>query len=149
MTASLLNGNWTYRSFLNNPDMVRDPNDPNDCKKALDLIFGEGTLSINVTDETTLRGVLDFGGGFVMDLFGTIIAGSALMPATLMVTGTGREGTSTAKWVYQYLGYIVPNWPQGVGQVSAIVGTVVRTIPHDDRSAGEVASFVIVKQTSI
>jgi len=148
MTASLLNGNWTYRSFRNIPDMVGD--DPN---KALALIFGQGTLSLNVTDETTLRGVLDFGdfgGDAEMDLFGTIIAGSAIMPAVLIVTGTGREGTSTAKWVYQYLGYVVPNWPQGVSQVPAIVGTVVRTIPHgSDHPAGVAASFVIVKQPSI
>ena len=144
MTASLLNGNWTYRSFLNNPDMVG-----NDPEKALALIFGEGTLSIDVTDETTLGAVLDFGGGAVMDLFSTIIAGSAIMPAVLMVTGTGREGTSTAKWVYQYWAYVVPNWPQGARQVPAIVGTVVRTIQHGSGPAGVVASFVIVKQTSV
>jgi hypothetical protein len=143
MTASMLNGKWTYRSFLNKPDMVG--NDPN---KALALIFGEGILSINVTDEATLRAVLDFGGASAMDLVGTIFGGSAITPEVLIITGTGREGTNTAKWVYQYQGYVVPSWPQGVNQVPAIVGTVVRTIPHGSGPAGVVASFVIVKQTS-
>jgi hypothetical protein len=89
----------------------------------------------------------DFGCGAVMDLFGTIVHGSAITPEVLIITGTEREGTSTAKWAYQYQGYVVPNWPQGVGQVPAIVGTVVRTIPHGTGQAGVVASFVIVKQT--
>jgi hypothetical protein len=143
MIKSSLNGNWTYRSFLNNPDPVGD-----DANKALALIFGEGALSVSVTDQTTLRGVLDFGGGAAMDLSGEIIPASGITPQVLIITGTGREKTATAKWVYQYQGYVVPNWPQGVNQVPAIVGTVVRTIPHGSGPAGVVASFVIVKQPS-
>ena len=34
-----------------------------------------------------------------MDLFGTIDQSSGSRPAVLGITGTGREGTSTAKWV--------------------------------------------------
>lgn len=141
MTTSPLNGKWTYRSFLNDPTPVGD-----DANKALALIFGEGALSITVTDDVTLRAVLDFGGGAAMDLYGTIVAGTAIHPEVLIITGAGREGTSTAKWVYQYQGSVVPNWPQGVKQVPAIVGTVVRTIPHGSGPAGVVASFVIVRQ---
>lgn len=141
MATSPLDGNWTYRSFLNQPAPVGD-----DPDKALALIFGEGALNIKVSGEKAFRAVLDFGGGAAMDLFGTIVSGTAIAPDVLIITGTGREGTSTAKWVYQYQGYVVPNWPQGVNQVPAIVGTVVRTIPHGSGPAGVVASFVIVKQ---
>jgi len=141
MPDSPLNGNWTYRSFLNQSEMV-----DGDPQKALALIFGEGALSINVTSATSFKAILDFGGGAAMDLYGTIVAGTAIAPEVLIITGAGREGASTAKWVYQYLGYVVPQWPQGVRQVPAIVGTIVRTIPHGGGPAGVVASFVIVRK---
>lgn len=141
MNASSLKGVWTYRSFLNNP--VEVGGDP---AKALALIFGEGKLTIDLKSDTLLHAVLDFGGGAAMDLFGEIVPGSGVSPTVLIITGTGRTGTSTDKWVYQYKGYVVPTWAEGVKQVPAIVGTVIRTIPHGSGPAGVVASFVIVRQ---
>ena len=141
MTNSVLNGNWTYRSFVNNPTPVGD-----DADKALQLIFGEGELRFTYVGERNFKAVLDFGGGAAMDLFGTIVDAGGVNPQVLLITGTGREGTSTAKWVYQYQGYVVPDWAEGVNQVAAIVGTVIRTIPHGTGKAGVVASFVAVKQ---
>jgi hypothetical protein len=141
MSNSVLNGNWTYRSFINNPAPVGD-----DANKALQLIFGEGELRISYAGGRNFKAVLDFGGGAAMDLFGTIVDGGGVAPQVLLITGTGREGTSTAKWVYQYQGYVVPDWAEGVNQVAAIVGTVIRTIPHGTGKAGVVASFVAVKQ---
>jgi hypothetical protein len=142
MTENALSGNWTYRSYLNDPALIG-----NDAQKALDMIFGEGQIRFTTADGRNFKAVLDFGGGAVMDLFGTAVAGQGVGPQVLQITGTGREGTSTAKWVYQYLGYVVPNWAEGVNQVPAIVGTVVRTIPHGDGEAGVVASFVAIKQS--
>jgi hypothetical protein len=139
--TSSLEGNWTYRSFLNNPNEVGD-----DPQKALALIFGEGKLTIAVKSDTLFHAVLDFGGGAAMDLYGEIVNGSGVSPDVLIITGTGRTGTSTDKWVYQYKGYVVPSWSEGVKQVPAIVGTVIRTIPHGTGTAGVVASFVIVRQ---
>ncbi len=81
-----------------------------------------------------------------MDLFGAIINSPDLSPQTLIITGTGREGTSTAKWVYQYKGYLFPEWAEGVNQVPTIVGTVIRTIPHGSGAAGLVATFIAIKQ---
>jgi hypothetical protein len=141
MSGTTLSGNWTYRSYFNNPAMVRD-----DAQKALALIFGEGQIGFSSSDGCNFKAVLDFGGGAAMDLFGTTVAGIGVGPPTLLITGTGREGTSTAKWVYQYQGYVVPDWAEGVGQVPVIVGTVVRTIPHGSGEAGVVASFIAVKQ---
>lgn len=141
MSNSLISGNWTYRSYLNDPSLVGD-----DPKKALDQIFGEGQLHFVSGDERKFKAVLDFGNNAQMDLFGNIINATGLSPHTLVITGTGREGTSTAKWVYQYQGYLVPDWVEGVNQVPAIVGTVIRTIPHGSGHAGVVASFIIIKQ---
>jgi hypothetical protein len=141
MNTSLLAGTWTYRSFLNSADLVGD-----DATKSLALIFGEGTLTVTVGTDTLFQSVLDFGGGAAMDLYGEIIQGSGVNPDVLIITGAGREGTSTAKWVYQYKGYFLPTWSEGVNQVPAIVGTVIRTISHGKGNAGVVASFVIVKR---
>lgn len=141
MACNILEGNWTYRSFNNNPELVG-----NDPEKALQLIFGEGQLRFTGNNGLIFKAVLDFGDDAVMDLFGNIIDASGIKPQVLQITGAGREGTSTAKWVYQYLGYGVPNWAEGVNQVPAIVGTVIRTIPHGSGQAGVVASFIAVKQ---
>lgn len=141
MPHSVLNGTWTYRSYINDPSLVGD-----DASKALQLIFGEGQWRFTSSDDRIFKAVLDFGGDAAMDLFGTIVNGSGVTPQVLLITGTGREGTSTAKWVYQYQGYVVPDWAEGVNQVSAIVGTVIRTIPHGSGKAGVVVSFIAVKQ---
>jgi hypothetical protein len=142
LEPSSLEGDWTYRSFINQADLVGE-----DAQKALDLIFGEGLLHFTSVTESAFKAELDFGGGAAMDLTGCIFNSTGSHPISLLITGTGREGTLTAKWVYQYQGYVVPQWPQGVGQVSAIVGTVVRTLPHGTGSAGLVASFVALKKT--
>ena len=141
MPNSLLTGDWTYRSFVNIPVPVGG-----DAAKALQLIFGEGDLSFVSADDQLFKAVLDFGGGAAMDLYGSLYVGHGVSPSTVLMTGTGREGTSTTKWVYQYQGYIVPGWAEGVNQVPAIVGTVIRTLPHDGGAAGVVASFVAVKK---
>ena len=141
MPNSPLTGTWTYRSYLNDPAPIGD-----DANKALQMIFGEGTLQFSTADDRIFKAVLDFGGGSAMDLYGSVIQGGGVNPQVLLITGTGREGTSTAKWVYQYQGYVVPEWAEGVNQVPAIVGTAIRTIPHGSGQAGVVVSFIAVKQ---
>ena len=116
----------------------------NDAQKALSLIFGEGKLTIEATAPTLFRADLDFGGSG-MDLFGEIAEGAGINPTVLTITGAGRPKTSTAGWVYQYKGYVVPQWPEGDNQVPVIVGTVIRTVPHNGGAAGVTASFVIVR----
>ena len=46
------------------------------------------------------------------------------------------------RWIF------VPIWPNGVDQRAAIVGSVIRTVPHNNGQAraGYVASFIAVKQ---
>jgi hypothetical protein len=136
-----LNGEWTYRSLLNNSEEVG-----NDPAKALALIFGEGKLSLTATTNRLVIGVLDFGQGAAMDLNGDFLSGVGVSPDLLIITGTGRAGTITDKWVYQYKGFVVSPWAEGVKQVPAILGTVIRTIPHGNGAAGVVASFMMLKR---
>jgi hypothetical protein len=142
MSEEMPAGTWTYRSYLNDPALIGD-----DASKALNMIFGEGTLRFSSSGGRNFKAVLDFGGGAAMDLYGSMIEGAGVSPQVMQITGTGREGTSTAKWVYQYLGYVVPDWAEGVSQVPAIVGSVIRTIPHGSGQAGVVVSFIAIKQT--
>lgn len=58
MPTSTLKGNWTYRSFINDPAPVGS-----DPQKALALIFGEGQLRFTSSDDQIFKAVLDFGGG--------------------------------------------------------------------------------------
>jgi hypothetical protein len=62
------------------------------------------------------------------------------------IVGTGRPGTGTDGWEYDYHGQLAYSWPNGANQVPAIIGTVIRATPHDGAPAGYVASFIAVKQ---
>lgn len=64
-------------------------------------------------------------------------------PVELQFTGKGEVAGET--WIYSYRGYVVPNWPNGVDQRDAIVGSVV---PHSHGTAvaGYVASWYAVRQ---
>ncbi len=135
-----LAGTWTYRSFHNNPTPVG-----NDANKALDLIFAEAVFTFEIPSKTTLKGALDWPGGG-LDLQGTIRPGVEGAMPTVEIVGTGRAGTGTAGWEYDYYGQLAYRWPNGVDQVPAFVGSVIRAKPHGSAPAGYVASFIAVKR---
>ena len=132
-------GKWTYRSYFNVPTFVGD-----DQAKALALIFGEGAFTLTLTTDCRVCGVVDFGGGFALDIAGQIHGYLNRPPFLLYMIGTGRSGTPTNAWEYEYQAYPAPIWPEAVGQVPAFLGTVLRTKPHDGQPAGVTASFVMV-----
>jgi hypothetical protein len=134
-------GKWTYRSFVNTPELVG--NDPN---KALDLIFGEGVFTFEITPDAALKGTLDMGGGFVLDLQGTARPAAPDALLAVEIVGNGRPDTPTAGWEYDYRANLAYQWPNGVNQTPALVVTVIRAKPHDGNPAGVVASFIAVKQ---
>jgi hypothetical protein len=134
-------GKWTYRSYINSPVLVGDNAD-----QAFKLIFGEGVFTFELPTPTTLKGTFDMGGGFVLDLDGRVRPDAPGAPLTVEIVGTGRANTPTAGWEYDYHASLAHRWPNGVDQVPALVGTVIRAKPHDDSPAGFVASFVAVKQ---
>ncbi len=129
-------GKWTYRSLLNDPDLNTDFNE---------LEFGRGTIEINEDAMQILSGVIG-GPGWSLTLKGSREYGS---PMRVRFQGVGQ--VSGELWIYDYEGYLVNHWPNGVQQRPAIVGSVIRTIPHTGSTpgsvspAGVVASFYAVK----
>ncbi len=137
----ILVGNWTYRSFLSDPDLKTEFNA---------LEFGKGTIEIKPEAMQTLSGRI-YGPGWELNLKGSIAYGN---PFTLQFQGKGIVGG--AQWIYNYLGYFVPNWVDGVEQRPALVGSIVRVIPHPTGAngkstapAGVVAQWIAVKQDGI
>jgi hypothetical protein len=126
-----IDGTWAYQSYLNTADQP---------------VFGAGTMTFQ-TSGNTLTGTLDMGGGLVLDLKGTVRPGDKDCPLTVAIDGYGRDGTPTAGWEYDYHAYMTYQWPNGVNQVPALVGTVIRAKPHDGQPAGVTASFIAVNLT--
>jgi hypothetical protein len=126
---------------LNIPDPVDDFNK---------LKFGQGELTFEAASEPgTVRGQLAFRSDQPeqtdprLSLSGSVQTGN---PFSLRLQGVGVPGTTAAGWVYDYVGYVIPKWPDGKGQQPAVVGTVIRTVPHDGRPAGVVGSFIAVQR---
>ena len=133
-------GSWSYRSLLNDPDLSKD-------KKMNKLLFGDGTLVITAPSSDTLGGTIG-GDDWSLDLHGSIGSGS---PAQVRFQGKGI--VNGEEWIYDYIGWLVPVWPNSNDtlQRAAIIGSVVRTIPHSGGQpgtiapAGVVASFYAVR----
>jgi len=135
-TNHLVDGLYTYRSLLNNPNLSIDFNS---------LEFGRANFLIEA-NAGKLRGKI-YDTGWELELKGSFQYGS---PATLWFQGSGI--VSGSKWVYDYLCYVVPQIPNGINQVQALVGSVTRAIDHPNGSggtspAGVVASFYAVLQS--
>ena len=129
-------GTWAYRSFLNDADVNKAFND---------LEFGRGTIVIEEAPMQSLKGTIG-GPTWSLTLKGARAYGN---PMHARFQGVGQ--VKGEQWIYDYEGYLVPDWPNGVDQIAAIVGSVIRTIPHSGdqpgtvNPAGVVASFYAVK----
>ena len=134
MFRNPLIGKWTYRSFVNTPT---------DPKPFDDILFGEGTLEFTDAPMQTIAGTIGDGETWSLTLSGSMTYGN---PMTANFQGSGK--VNGEPWIYAYIGYLVNAWPNGVDQVPAIVGSVVRVIPHSkgQAKAGYVASFIAVQQ---
>jgi hypothetical protein len=126
-------GSWTYRSFVNNPDPSVDFNA---------IRFGQGELVIEGFAPGGFTGSLVFAEGIQLNLTGASSFGN---PFALRFQGTGDSGP-VAGWIYDYVGYFVPAWPNGVNQRPVIVGSTVRTVPHDGAAAGFVGTWFAIKR---
>ena len=129
-------GKWTYRSLLNDPDVNTDFDK---------LEFGRGTLVIDDGPVGLLTGTIG-GPGWSLALHGSRAYGSPMQ-----VRFQGKGIVSGSEWIYDYIGWLVPVWPNSdaTKQRAAIVGAVTRTIPHPSNGgtapAGVVASFYAVR----
>jgi len=121
----ILVGTWTYRSFVNNPDLSVDFDK---------LEFGRGNIRIEPSPMNQFKGK-------IYDTYGN--------PFTVRFQGKGVVGGE--EWIYDYEGYVIRPWPNGINQRMAMVGTIVRTIPHGSGDggtapAGVVCSWIAVRQ---
>lgn len=132
-SSEIFAGEWTYRSYLNNPDPAVDPNT---------LLFGFGILRIEEPSFGTLAGTIG-DTGWSLSLRGTIYYGN---PMTIRFQGTGN--VDGEPWIYDYHAFHAPVWSNGVNQQPAIIGTVVRTIAHSNgkATAGVTASWIAVRR---
>lgn len=130
-------GKWTYRSFLSDPDLSTPFND---------LEFGRGTITIKEAPMGVLYGSIG-GPGWSLELNGSISYGD---PYCLRFQGKGVVGGE--EWIYDYIGYVIKPWPNGVKQVPGMTGSIVRTVPHSSGGgtapAGVVNCWIAVWQGS-
>ena len=131
-------GTWTYRSLLN---------DPNPKTAFNDLQFGLGEIKLKAESFDSLTGTIGQAGSWSLKLRGSLAYGT---PMQIRMQGKGVIGG--AEWIYDYIGWLVPPWPNANPSLErpAIVGSVIRTIPHPSGNggvapAGFVASFYAVK----
>lgn len=142
-----LTGAWIYRSFRNVEKLI-SPDEP----LGKELLFGQGELVFDpVVGHDDVKGQIAFRSDPPkqddprLELEGRIEHGS---PHQFTMRASGLSGTTADGWVYDYIGFLVPDWPNGVGQTKAMVGSVIRSVEHGQNSpAGVVASFVAVERT--
>ncbi|MFD8376290.1 hypothetical protein ACFV2Z_37005 [Streptomyces sp. NPDC059688] len=160
MIYDLLAGSWTYRSFINRPGLLPDL-DPehivkDDVATWSRYLFGQGVMTFHPTLTGALTGLFEMGTDeqpLDMHLNGKIEDRDGV--TWVKWNAHGLPNTPSDGWLYEYDAYYTAKWPNGRGQTEAIVGSVVRSVPHDDlapnqtvdRSAqqGSVASFIMVR----
>lgn len=157
-------GSWSYRSFLNDPSTSLDSATADQtCQILQGLVFGYGTITIEEAPLGQLRGTIG-GTGWSLALKGSRTYGD---PMTARFQGTGR--IDDEPWAYDYVAYLPPEWVepdplkaevdpdskskpgQRVPQPPALVGSIVRVLPHSGgdgtiHPAGVVASWYAVRQ---
>jgi hypothetical protein len=137
---SVVRGVWTYRSFLN------DPSYSEDFSK---LAVWEAELSFAMAESGRLYGFLgerpevSTGEEPYLLVEGQVSDGD---PVKVSWRAKGRPGTAFEGWVYDYAGYVVPDWEDATRPRAVITGTVTRTVAHGQAPAGSVFSFYAVKQ---
>jgi len=129
-------GVWTYRSYFNLPVV----------EKFDELRFAEAELTLNEGETSDLlTGRLSFGAAY-LEMIAFVTEGSG-QPGIRM-RATGVKDTPTEGWIYDYVGNIAASWEHGDAQRPAIIGTVIRTAPHEpQRVAGLSASFIAVHRS--
>ncbi len=128
MEPNFLTGIWTYRSWYNDTDLAASTDS---------LVFGNGYIRIDESPLNEFTGLIygpkdsnnpnpiDQPFGWQLNLKGSTNYGN---PVTMRFQGKGVIGGN--EWIYNYVGYLVLPWQNGIDQTPAIVGSIVRVIPH-------------------
>jgi len=137
--GSFFNGSWTYRSLLNDPDW----------KLSFDrLQFASAIMELKTFGKDSITGILYWADN---PKRGLNIKGKYYYQDTVTcysLVGTGTAALGTPGWQYDYKGTIVPKWSNGVNQADALVGSTVRTKPHNGAPAGFVATTYMVRRSN-
>lgn len=129
-------GSWIYRSLRNNKNLATAFND---------LRFGTGIIEFNnISNNKISDSTLNMGGDFVLALEGEIVTQNGQIQS-INWRGSGISGTPTADWIYDYKAFIAPTWEEATDKTLVLVGTVLRTVPHNGAPAGVTGTFYMVK----
>jgi hypothetical protein len=145
--AKVLAGKWTYRSLLNNTDVNKDFDS---------LEFAAATINLKMEGKDGLSGQILWAIDSPPTIFnGLNLKGNYYYNDTTLcysLVGIGDSALGTAGWQYDYQGYLVPKWPEGVNQATVLVGSIVRVKKHscdpngqNCSPAGVVATTYMVK----
>lgn len=137
-------GNWTYRNYANDPDI--------DMGLA-DIGGAIATLTLEEPEPGVVSGSIS-NSGFHLTVDGTYEIGkSGEEPYALKFSTYGI--VNGEPWLYDYVGYVFPQWDYEQGQIPVIGGSFVRILAHSSRTrasgispAGEVRSYLATKQDS-
>ncbi|MFN0216976.1 MAG: hypothetical protein ACKVT2_22185 [Saprospiraceae bacterium] len=144
-------GKWTYRSLFNQTNIDSSFNSLEFARayvhltsRGVDSLVGQILWAID-SPPTKYTNGLNLRGSCFYD-------GSTLC---YFLEGLGDSTLGTAGWQYNYQGYLVPKWSDGVNQASVLVGSIVRVKKHSCDStgnncapAGVVATTYMVKDQS-
>jgi hypothetical protein len=164
-SSTYIGRSYAYRSFHYRPRYVY-PTAPQTAHLILqEAVFrletGTSTTepTVSVVNEVSVPIIYPRGPRTFMPLQGTIewpggsldidSSRSRFLPddGQFSIRGTGRPDTATAGWEYHYAGHLTRQWPNGINQVPALVGSVMRAKSHGEAApAGYVAPFIAVKQ---
>jgi hypothetical protein len=134
-----LRGIWTYRSFANTPGIVGDFSKLEVWEAELSLEVGQGGRVHGLLGE---RPETATGAEPYLFLEGEVVPGN---PTTIRWRAKGRPQSEYDGWIYDYIGYLAPDWLDATHPRPAIIGTVTRTVAHGTAPAGSVFSFIAVK----
>lgn len=135
MTENRLAGLWSYRAFLNDPDLDRPFDDLRFATARLDLTVAGDRLSGRLTGE---------GWGTWID-WGLKLAGAVDGDGFRL---RGENVIEDELWVYDYAGRFAPDWPHALAPRDVLVGSVIRTAARARRqsAAGVHATFIAVRR---
>ena len=129
-------GHWVYRSLRNETEVEKDFND---------LEFGRGVINIeSVGEDFISKATLDMGNNYILNLSGELTRRDNEINGVKM-KGEGISGSLTEGWRYDYEGFVIPAWPNGINQAFVISGSVIRVKDHGAAKAGYVGTFYMVR----
>lgn len=135
-----LSGTYTYRSFINLPQVVGDFGK---------LQFAEAELTLFAALDGAVTGILswptkpDNSERAVMDIEGRI---ATREPLLVQLEGIGRKGSAIEAYNYRYELTLARHWPETTGPRTCLLGSVMRAKDHGTAKAGVTASVIAVRR---